>query len=74
MIDKPKNFILNEFEENKKLIQNNDVINYSKSNLFQKAAPSYKDGYLFDIFFLILSFCLALIITTLVHFYKKNLK
>jgi hypothetical protein len=74
MIDKPNNFVLNEFEENKKIIQNNGLINYSKSNLFQNAPPSYKDGYLFHIFFLIISFCLALIITTLIHFYKKNLK
>ena len=51
MIDKPNNFVLNEFEENKKIIQNNGLINYSKSNLFQNAPPSYKDGYLFHIFF-----------------------
>ena len=70
-INKSDLFILNEFEENKKYFQNNNIINYG-INIFKDSEPSYKEGNLFYIFIFIVSFCFSLILTLLIQLYKKK--
>lgn len=65
-------FVLNEFEDTIKYFKDNNLIYYDNNNLFKEAPPSYKEGELFYIFTIILSFLFSLIITLLINFYKKS--
>jgi len=65
-------FVLSEFEDAIKYIKDYNLIYYDNNNLFKEAPPSYKEGQLFYIFAIILSFLFSLIITLLINFYKKS--